>query len=261
MLLNWIQYYSKVLFTIKNFLLVISAFILNFFLVFTTYRDFLPIEKVKAISNMFYFPININLDLFRWILLFLPFLLIVNSFLNRAFTESPVYFFIRTRKLKYWFHSLFIVAGLFVLISMLLGFVITGLLVYLAPFGTEPKSQLLGNLSINDSWLFNLNAFLIFVLVTCLLIIMNLLLSFIIKNELVSFLWTLILMVLGVFLGNIYPSILEWYPYAYGLFAFQNFSQVPFFWYYLSLLLYLIITYLVAFMIFEKNRERILKFL
>lgn len=262
MVFKLITCHSKGLFTFKNFIIIQITFALNAFLAWTNYLSIMPPEKVKIVSYMFFFPINISFDLFRWLLLLLPFLLIIISFLNKAFKESPIYYLLRVGNLTSWFHSLFIASFLFILTSLVSGFFLTGLIVSFLPSTSDVminNDSLLIFYSNVENWTYLIHLFFILLFSIFFLILINTSFTFVINNSQIPFLLTIICLLSAFAFGVISPDLVEWYPLTYSLFAFHNFKEVSFIWYYVYLLSHILVFYFFNTIVFKYRKESIIK--
>lgn len=257
-----IRHHSNNLFTVKKFAFCQIFFVINVYLVWSSYFNIIPSEKIKVISLMFFLPINMNFDLFRWILLLLPFLIIVNSFINVALKESPTYFLLRTGNSTHWFHSLFAASFLFILTNLLLGFILTGLIVFSISIPNNvalDSTNLLYSLSTTGSWNFLVHLFFIFVLSIFFFILINTLFTFIIHNSTGAFLLTIVCILSAFTFVNIFPNSARWNSLTYSLLAFQQLNKVSFTWYYVSLLFCILFLYFLNSIIFKYRKEFLVK--
>lgn len=261
MFFNLTKNYFQNLFIVKNFIYVQIIFIANVFLVWTNYLDLIPPEKIKAICSMFIFPINIQFDLFRWLLLLLPFLIIVNIFINNALKENPVYYFLRIGNFSYLYHSIMFISFGFIFIQSLIGFILTGLIVYFIPITNSAVQNseivLLDTLSTSFSWKLFSHIFFIFVLSIILFILINTFFNFIIRNFNGAFFLTIICITSALPFGLMFPNLIDWNPLTYSLLAYHKLNN--FTWQYIILCLCILTLYFVNSLIFHIKRENIVK--
>jgi len=256
-LVRIIRYHFHCVMTPTNILFLSLTFIVNTLLVYFTYTDAIPTTDIQATAFMFYLPINLRFDLFRWILILLPVLLILGSFINNEIKERTTYVLLHMKNFRQWFYSVTIVCFSFITLTFLIGFVITFGLVSLIPRDV-----------VSNEWLEILNffyqlnvlklivhQFCLLLLTIFLLVLVNILFTFLLNNSSFAFLLTVISEIASITVGYISPDLLKWLPLTHGLLAFHELNNYSFVWSYIYLILNLLILYVLIFRVFMIRRE------
>ncbi|WP_062352928.1 hypothetical protein [Bacillus kwashiorkori] len=262
MLSNLVNYYCKVLLTPKNLLFISICFLLNVIIVLSAYSSLLPMEYIKAIDFLFIFPINLQLDSYRWILLLLPFLLISHSLINNSFRNSPVYFLIRMENFLFWFHSLFIGLFIFTSASLLIGIFVSAIAIFLIslPVDAQVSSELfLQTLNINSSWLLLIHIYFVYLLTIFLLVLLNVIVGWLFDNATIGFLITIVLVFFSIFTSGINMFIFQWNPLASALYLEKKLDIISLFTQYTVLILCIGLLYFLTAKYFYKNHEKVIK--
>ena len=118
-------YYLKTLFSPLTLLAIFGFLSANIFFTYSLFEAYLPVNLLEKVSFMFVLPLEINGDIFRWLLLLLPFLIIPGNLLFKQFKNPPVYLFVRMESFSSWFHSLLFSCCIFIFISTGLSFLFT----------------------------------------------------------------------------------------------------------------------------------------
>lgn len=242
-------------------LIVVLPFIINIFLVYSVYGDLIPAENVKATTFMFYMPININLDLFRLILILLPILLIIGSFITSEIKERSSYLLIHMKSFHLWFQSFIIASFSSILLFGGLGFVITYVLVLFLQENIMLSKLVIPFhfLYITNEWTLITHQYFLLILSVFLLVLLNILFTFLINNTAFASLLTIICLVVSITIGNSFPSILNFLPLTYGLFAFRELNGYSFTWSYTFLVLSIFILYIITFGTFMIRKESLFR--
>ena len=256
MFLKLLKYHSGNIFTLKKVLFCQVFFILNSYLFYSNYSNMVSDDQIKTFSVMFFLPINPNLDLFRWILLLLPFLLITHSFLFQNLKESPTYLLLRMKDSMQWFHSLFVTSFVFIIFNLCMGFILTRAVVFFHPYDATKS---LYSLAILNNWVFIRDLFFIFALSIIFLSLLNTLFVFVINNSNGAFLLTILCIFASFTFSSIFPFLSTWNPITHSLFALHSLNNHTIKWYYLSLILYIMFIYVVIYILFKYRKEKLLK--
>ncbi|BAB03897.1 BH0178 [Halalkalibacterium halodurans C-125] len=255
MLARVIRYHLLSMLTPIKILLLVFVFMVNTLLVFSIYGDLIPEDSIKATVFMFYVPINIRMDLFRWILVLLPILLIMGAFLSRELKERSLYLLLQMKSFRLWFHSFMIVTFLFVLLFFTVGFVITYGMILIFPRNAWIDESLFPYFYSVNEWVLVTHQFSLLVLSVFMLVLLKIFFVFLIDNVAVASLMTLICLTASMSIGRVYPSVLDKLPLTYGLFAYRELHAYPFIWSYSILFAGIIALYFLIFCLYRTRRE------
>jgi hypothetical protein len=252
-----IRYHTLCIMKPINFLFIVLAFLINALLVYSVYCEAIPTGNIQAAAFMFYLPINLPFDLFRWILVLLPILLIVGSFINNEINERSSYSLLQMKSFHRWFHSLIIVCFFSTVVTFIVGFTVTGAVVSITPreIVSDKWINSFTLLYTSNEWTLLVHQFFLLVLSVFLIVLLKILFTFLVDNSSFSFLLTIIFSVTSIVVGNAYPSILKWLPLTYGLFVFQEINDYSFIWSYVCLMISLLIVYIFTFIVFIIHKE------
>jgi len=258
MLIKLVSYYLSSFLKPVYLLCIGGVFVLNVFLVYSAYGNLLPNGYLNKMVFMFYMPLNLQFDLLRWLLLLLPILLILSSFILREVNERPTYIILRMRSYNRWFHSMFVSAFIVIVISIVIGFGMTGITIYLfhSGIGTSSDTGLAPFLNTNG-WLLVLNQFTLYILTLLLLLILHTIFSLLVDNTAFALLLIIIIMISSVTIGYLFPSLLKYIPLTYCLFAFKEMKEISFGWSNSIIVLCIILSYSLLFLLFTNLKEKI----
>lgn len=247
--------------TPKVILITALPFIGNIFLVYSIYEDLIPVESIKATIFMFYFPINIKFDLFRLILILLPILLIIGSFINSEIKERSIYLLLQMKSFRLWFQSLIVASFFTILLYFIVGYVITYVLVLFLPENIVINKSMIPFqfLYTTNEWTLITHQFFLLILSVLLLVLLNIFFTFLINHTAFASLLTIICLAASITIGNNFPSILNFLPLTYGLFAFRELNGYSFIWSYTFLILSILVLYIFTFGIFMIRKESLFK--
>lgn len=260
MLARIIRFQLHCVITPKTITIMTLPFIANTFLAHSTYGDLMPIENIKAVTFIFYLPINIKFDVFRLIMILLPLLLIIGTFITSELKERSIYLLLHMKSFRLWFQSFIVVSFFTVFLFFMLGYVIT--YVFVLFFQGNIINDALNPLHFlytTNEWTLLTHQFFLLVLSVFLLVLLNILFAFIIKNIAMASLLTIIFLVASITIGNSLPSLLNFLPLNYGLFAFREFNNFSFAWTYTILLLTIFVVYILNFVIFMIRKETLFR--
>lgn len=251
-----IRYQSLYLFKPFTFWFFFVCFILNALLSYFLYSSFMPIDNLKATTFVFYLPINISIDVFRIILLILPFLLFYNMNIQREMEERSVYILLRIKSFKIWFHSLMLITFIFTFSFILLGYLITYGIVSFLP--SHEYIITFNKLQLENNLFYLLEQYILLSLSLVLILFLNTLFIFLIENIEVSTILTLLVLLIPTVIGNLSPQTTTYFPTTYGFFVFKENKDFSFFTEFSTLLFCIFVTYMTTYLIFYHKKETLL---
>lgn len=142
------KYYLSILLSPSRILFLIFCTIANIFFTFSVFKGSLPLSRLEKLSFIYSLPLNLNSDLFRWIFMLLPILLITGFLIFKEFKNPPIYLFFRIEGYSNWFHSIFIACLLFVIIGTVFEFIITFMIIRFLGDGWGGSNFEIGEISI-----------------------------------------------------------------------------------------------------------------
>lgn len=245
-------------FKLKYVLCSVGIFVLNSIVVYASYGDFPPSGYVNQIIFMFYMPLNFQFDLLRWLLIFIPILLLLSSFILRELRAHPTYLILRMKSYRDCFHSMFLALCISIIGTIGMGYGITGILVFILNSRIENQSDI--NLSLfltTNGWQFLFNHFMLFVLTFVLLFIVHTIFSFIVNNVVFAMFLVIISMISSVAVGYVFPTILKFLPLTYFLLGLSELQGISIAWFNTIIVLCIVLSYSVLYGLFIKLREKI----
>ena len=258
MLNKLVSYYLRSFFNITYVLCIVGVFVLNGILVHASYGDLIPNGYANQIVFMFYMPLNIQFDLLRWLLIFIPILLFLSSFILREMRDHPTYLILRMKSYRHCFHSMFIAICISLVGTLGIGYGVTGIVVFLLNNQIGNQSDICLSLFLNtNGWQLLLNHFTLFILTLLLLLIVHTIFSFIIHNAVFAMFTVIISMISSATIGYLFPSLLKFLPLTYFLLGLREMQEVTFAWSNSIILLCIVLSYCVLSMLFINLREKI----
>ncbi|UED82375.1 hypothetical protein FH508_0010885 [Lysinibacillus sp. CD3-6] len=258
MLKKLIFYYLCSFFKPTYVLCIVGVFVLNGILVHTTYGDLIPNGYANRIVFMFYMPLNIQFDLLRWLLIFIPILLFFSSFILRELRDHPTYLILRMKSYRHCFHSMFIAICISLVGTVGIAYGVTGMVIFF--FNSQIEGQSNTGLSLflsTNGWQELLNHFTLFILTLLLLLIVHTIFSFIIHNAAFAMFTVIISMIASATIGYLFPSLLKFLPLTYFLLGLREMQEVTSAWSNSIILLCIVLSYCVLSILFINLREKI----
>ncbi len=258
MLKTLFTYYLCSFFKLKYVLCSVGIFVLNSIVVYASYGDFTPSGYVNQIVFMFYMPLNFQFNSLRWLLIFIPILLLLSSFILRELRAHPTYLILRMKSYRDCFHSMFLALCISIIGTIGMGYGITGILVFILNSRIVNQSDI--NLSLfltTNGWQFLFNHFMLFVLTFVLLFIVHTIFSFIVNNVVFAMFLVIISMISSVAVGYLFPPILKFLPLTYFLLGLWELQGISFAWFNTIIALCIVLSYSVLYGLFIKLREKI----
>jgi hypothetical protein len=261
MLRKLVGYYLSSFFKPSYLLCVVVSYVLNVFLVNSSYYDFIPNGYVNKIVFMFYMPLNLHFDLLRWLLISLPILLPLSSFILRELNERPAYFILRMKSYNRWFHSIFISTFIIIIVTIMIAIGITGITILLFNSKIVASSEIgLSSFQNTNGWGLLLNQFSLLIFTMILLLILHTICSFLVSNNVFAMLLIIISMISSVVIGSLFPSLLKVLPLTYCLFAFRELKETSFFWSNSIILIGIFLSYGLLYFLFNNLKEKVVSF-
>lgn len=243
------------LLTYKSVFFISFVFISNFILTKNQFEN-----EGSLLLLSFIGPVNLGFDVLKWLLIQLPYIVIIGEFFYRDITHRMIYIFPRIGNVKVWFTSAIVTIAIFVLIYYLLGFGITYTLFKL--FGNVQNSKsILENFILFQEYttvslLYNL--FSLLVLSSIILILINMIFTIFIGNSTVSFTLIMVFILISILINSTFPNLTKWWPVSQGVLAWHDFTYFTLYWSYVYLLLLLIILPFIYYFVFLSKMEKII---
>ena len=258
MLIKLVFYYLRTFVNITTVLCIVGIFVLNGILVHASYSDFTPNGFVNQIVFMFYMPLNFQFDLLRWLLIFIPILLMLSSFILREVRDHPTYLILRMQNYRHCFHSMFIAICISLVGKIGIGYGMTGILVFFLNSQIKTQSDIGLSLFLNmNGWQLLLNHYTLFILTLLLLLIVHTIFLFLANNAVFAMLIVIISMISSVAIGYLFPTLLKFLPLTYFLLGLRELQELSFAWSNSIILLCIVLSYCVLNVLFNKLREKI----
>ncbi|MFJ7406139.1 MULTISPECIES: hypothetical protein [unclassified Lysinibacillus] len=257
MLNKLVCYYLRSFFNLTYVLCIVGVFVLNGILVHASYDDLIPDGYANQIVFMFYMPLNIQFDLLRWLLIFIPILLFLSSFILREMRDHPTYLILRMKSYRHCFHSMFIAICISLVGTLGIGYGVTGIVVFLLNHQIDQSDIGLSLFLNTNGWQLLLNHFSLFILTLLLLLIVHTIFSFIMHNAVFAMFTVIISMISSATIGYLFPSLLKFLPLTYFLLGLREMQEVTFAWSNSIILLCIVLSYCVLYMLFINLREKI----
>lgn len=258
MLKKLVTYYTCSFFKIKYVLCIVAIFVLNSMLVYTSYADLMPNSFVNQIIFIFYMPVNIQFDVLRWLLIFIPILLSLSSCIVRELHNHPTYLIQRMKSYRHCFHSIFIAIGISLVGYIGIGYGVTAVFVSFFNSRIEGHNNIALSLFLNtNGWQVLLSHFTLFILTTLLLLIVHTNFLFIINNAVFAMFIVIISMISSVATGYLFPSSLKFLPLTYFLLGLREMQDISFVWANSIILLSIALSYILLYILFINLREKI----
>lgn len=258
---NLISFQLRTIINLRIFLFIGLSAILNFFIVASVNTNMIPLGNVRATISFFYFPVNSNLDLYRLLLVVIPILISVGSFVQHQTKDSSLYVLLHCKNYKNWFLSMTIASWVFTMGMILFQYLITYIGTFFIPKGDPSDEWLLVFPSLYSQPVYSLlfQQLSLFTLSLLVLITFYLLLFYSSNQVNVSFLVSVIYLAISYLFVLTNPDIFIWYPLAYGLAGLMEWSGFlgygPLF---LLLVLLLSVLFGLTYIIFCLRRESLL---
>jgi len=260
MLKKLVTYYTCSFFKIKHVLCIVAIFFLNSIIVCTSYADLIPNGSANQIVFMFYMPFNIQIDILRWLLIFIPILLLVSSCIVGELRNHPTYLIQRMKSYRHCFHSIFIAIGINLVGYIGIGYMVTTIVVYFFNNKIEGHNDIAISLFLTpDGWQVLLSHFTLFILTTLLLLIVHTIFLFIINNAVFAMFIVIISMISSVAIGYLFPSFLKFLPLTYFLLGLREMQDNSFAWTNSIILLCMALSYCLLYILFINLREKIVR--
>lgn len=258
MLKTLFTYYLCSFFKLKYVLCSVGIFVLNSIVVYASYGDITLSGYVNQIVFMFYMPLNFQFDLLRWLLIFIPILLLLSSFILRELCAHPTYLIQRMKSYRHCFHSIFIAIGISLIGYVGIGYMVTAIFVYFINNNIEGHNEIPLSLFHNSNgWQVLLSHFILFILTGLLLLIIHTIFLFIINNAVFAMFLVIISMISSVAVGYLFPPILKFLPLTYFLLGLWELQGISFAWFNTIIALCIVLSYSVLYGLFIKLREKI----
>jgi len=258
MLKTLFTYYLCSFFKLKYVLCSVGIFVLNSIVVYASYGDITPSGYVNQIVFMFYMPLNFQFDLLRWLLIFIPILLLLSSFIFRELCAHPTYLILRMKSYRDCFHSIFIAIGISLIGYVGIGYMVTAIFVYFINNNIEGHNEIPLSLFHNSNgWQVLFSHFILFILTGLLLLIIHTIFLFIINNAVFAMFLVIISMISSVAVGYLFPPILKFLPLTYFLLGLRELQGISFAWFNTIIALWIVLSYSVLYGLFIKLREKI----
>ncbi|MEC1179634.1 hypothetical protein P9B03_14130 [Metasolibacillus meyeri] len=256
MFINTLKYHLHSLIKPIHIWGLIATFLSYTFFVHTMYEEIMPSTTFKVLAFTFYFPIYSNLDVFRWLLLIVPLLVMIGNFMTSEIKERGIFVLLHVGSYHMWFHSLMLSVLLFTFFYFLFGFISIGFISWFlaTPNGGEIALPFFNKMA--TSYLIG-HEFFLLIFVAILLVWISIFLTFLLNQAALATILTIICSS-AVQIGNyIAPNLMSYLPLTYSFLAFREMHHLPFRWSYLLILLSLMIIYLFAYIYFLKKNETI----
>lgn len=243
-----LQYNLKTFFHWRNISIILLLFTLNYALFNNMYR-FQSDNSIDSLILLFYGPFNVLVDSTRWLFIQVPILVMVGLFIEKELTDRALYVLIRIGSVPQWLMGKLLASCLFVTFYYIVGLSLSYLFLILFHESLKknnvPETFQLMKMYSSVPLLFHLLFLLI--LSTCSLVILNTLLTFVLRNSIVSFSFIIILIYLSIAVMSFYPVLSKWLPPSQGMLINHELAHFSFLWSYLYLfsLLYILVASLL----------------
>lgn len=97
-----VRYQLVSMLSLRKFLIILTVFAINVWLVHVMYSDFIPLRFLDATEFMFLLPITITFDTMRLLLVLLPLLMMIGSFTEGQLKEHGYYLLLRVKSYQMW---------------------------------------------------------------------------------------------------------------------------------------------------------------
>lgn len=247
-------------FSFKFLLGICLIFALHFYLSINFYGYDKETSSINHLILFFYGPQNIRVGFLTWLFHQVPIIILIGFLLNKELKEHIIYKLSRIRSFPIWISSLIISSFILIFIYYTIGFVEQSILLnfFHGSHTSFEGTSLLILLNKYNPLSLLIHQFLLLVLGTFFIVLVNFCISLFLKNSTAAFAVNMMGVYLSITIGSTYPYLKKWLPFTHGFLTMHDARNFTLQWSYIYLFIAINVTLIIITAIYTKRLEKIL---